>query len=189
MKIKTVRFGEIEVGEGDIIVMKGSILGFERLRRFILLIHDDHTPLWWLQAVDDPAVAFVVVNPRVVKPDYNPAVPEADLEFLDIRNKDDIALLAIVTVRMQPFGGDGQYQGANPDQCEKQKSRNRLFLMSPIIRFNTTFSATKGGFISDGDGSSPGPGRTVHCHGVIELPAMIRQDSIKENSCVPMPVR
>lgn len=158
MKIKTVRFGEIEVGEGDIIVMKGSILGFERLRRFILLIHDDHTPLWWLQAVDDPAVAFVVVNPRVVKPDYNPAVPEADLEFLDIRNKDDIALLAIVTVRMQPFGVTANIKAPILINA-KNKIAKQVVLDEPDYPIQYNVLGNKGGFISDGDGSSPGPGR------------------------------
>ena len=67
MKIKTIRFGEIDIPEEEFILMKGSILGFERLSRFVLLIQDEKTPLWWLQAVDDPAVAFVVVNPRLIK--------------------------------------------------------------------------------------------------------------------------
>jgi len=103
MKINTSRFGTIEVSEEEFIYMKGSILGFERLTRFVLLIKDDQNPLWWLQAVDDPAVAFVVINPRLIKRDYDPMVYEGDLEFLDIKDKDDIALLAIVTIRANPF--------------------------------------------------------------------------------------
>ncbi|HOF04098.1 MAG TPA: flagellar assembly protein FliW [Syntrophales bacterium] len=103
MKIKTSRFGTIEVAEEEFIYIKGAILGFERLTRFVLLIRDDRNPLWWLQAVDDPAVAFVVVNPRLIKRDYDPPVYESELEFLDIRDKDDIALLAIVTIRSNPF--------------------------------------------------------------------------------------
>ncbi len=103
MKIKTIRFGEIDIPEEEFILMKGSILGFERLSRFVLLIQDEKTPLWWLQAVDDPAVAFVVVNPRLIKRDYDPLVYESDLEFLDVKDKDDMALLAIVTIRSNPF--------------------------------------------------------------------------------------
>ncbi len=103
MKIHTSRFGTIEVSEEEFIYMKGAILGFERLTRFVLLVRDDRNPLWWLQAVDDPAVAFIVVNPRLIKRDYDPPVYESDLEFLDIRDRDDIALLAIVTIRSNPF--------------------------------------------------------------------------------------
>lgn len=103
MKINTTRFGEIEIAESELIVMKGSILGFEHLNRFILLVHDDKTPLWWLQSVDDDSVAFVVVNPRFINPDFNPVILKGDLEFLDIKNSSDTALLAIVTVRSHPF--------------------------------------------------------------------------------------
>lgn len=103
MKINTSRFGEVEVTESEWLLMKGAILGFESRSRYVLLIHDKNTPLWWLQSVDDPDLAFVVVNPCLVKPDYNPSIDEGDLAFLDIKNREDIALLAIVTVRSHPF--------------------------------------------------------------------------------------
>lgn len=103
MNIDTTRFGKIEIGAAELIMMKGSILGFEHLKRFVLLIHDAKTPLCWLQSVDDPSVAFVVANPRLIKPDYNPVIFAGDREFLDMKNNDDIALLAIVTVRSSPF--------------------------------------------------------------------------------------
>lgn len=103
MEIHTSRFGTIDVPEEEFIYMKGAILGFERLTRFVLLIRDDRNPLGWLQAVDDPAVAFVVVNPRLIKRDYDPPIDESELEFLDIKGRDDIALLAIVTLRSNPF--------------------------------------------------------------------------------------
>lgn len=103
MKIETTRFGEIDIKESDLIVMKGPILGFENLSRFILLIRDKATPLCWLQSVEDPSIAFVVINPRIIRPDYNPTILEEDLKFMDIKNCEDIALLAIVTVRSQPF--------------------------------------------------------------------------------------
>jgi len=103
VKIKTTRFGQIDINESELIVMKGPILGFEHLRRFVLLIHDRSTPLCWLQSVEDPSTAFVVINPRIIRPDYNPPIVEGDVEFLDIKKNEEIALLAIVTVRSQPF--------------------------------------------------------------------------------------
>ncbi|MHB8090680.1 MAG: flagellar assembly protein FliW [Syntrophales bacterium] len=103
MKINTTRFGDIDVNEAEFIVMKGAILGFEQLKRFVLLQNNEKTYLWWLQSVDDPAVAFVVVNPLPVKPDYAPAFTEGDLELLDIKEDKDIAILAIVTVRSNPL--------------------------------------------------------------------------------------
>ncbi|HOK06375.1 MAG TPA: flagellar assembly protein FliW [Syntrophales bacterium] len=103
MKFHTTRFGEIEVKEEEFIYFKGPILGFERLTRFVLLRPEDPSPLMWLQSVDDPAVAFVVVNPRLVKRDYNPTVFESDLNLLGITRDEEAALLAIVTLRSQPL--------------------------------------------------------------------------------------
>jgi len=156
MKIKTGRFGEIEVGDGDIIVMKGSILGFGHLKRFILLIQDEHTPLCWLQAVDDPAVAFVVVNPRVVKPDYNPVVPEADLEFLDIRNKDDAALLSIVTVRMQPFGVTANIKAPILINAVNKMAK-QVVLDDPEYPIQHNVLGNEGAFTAERDCSCPDP--------------------------------
>lgn len=103
MNIDTTRFGKIEIRETELIVMKGSILGFENLNCFVLLSHNEKTPLWWLQSIDDPAVAFVVADPWLLKPDYNPTIPEDEIKFLEMENNDDIALLVIATVRSDPF--------------------------------------------------------------------------------------
>ncbi len=103
MRIATTRFGEIDIRESDLIAMKGSILGFGHLKRFALIVHDQETPLWWLQSADDPAVAFVVINPFIVMPDYKPTLHQEDRDFLEIRKDEDLVLLAIVTVRSQPF--------------------------------------------------------------------------------------
>lgn len=103
VKIDTERFGTLEVAKSDWIEIKGSILGFERCRRFVLLLHDENTPLCWLQSLEDPNLAFVVINPLVIKPDYQPLLQKIDLEFLGIKDLCEMVLLAIVTVRSNPF--------------------------------------------------------------------------------------
>ena len=103
MKVETTRFGSLVVEEGEVIRMAGPIFGFDPLTRFVLLIDDEGTPLWWLQSLENPAVAFVVVNPRLVRSDYAPDIPAADLEALGLGKGEEAALLAIVTVRLSPF--------------------------------------------------------------------------------------
>lgn len=99
MNIITTRFGNIEVKESEFITMHGSILGFENLRHFVLLAGEENTPFWWFQSIQEPAVAFVVINPQIVKTDYNPVISKDDIDFLDIKKNDDMALLAIITIR------------------------------------------------------------------------------------------
>ena len=104
MKITTTRFSALEVDEASLILMQRGILGFERYKRFVLLKPSSDEPLLWLQAVDDPALAFVVANPSVIKRNYNPAIMEYELELLDIQRGEDIVLLSILTFHVPPLG-------------------------------------------------------------------------------------
>ena len=72
MKISTTRFGDISIDEARVIQMREGMLGFEQLKRYVLLMHDEKIPFWWLQSVKDGSVAFVVINAFAVKPDYKP---------------------------------------------------------------------------------------------------------------------
>ncbi len=103
MKFQTLRFGVIEVDESLVITMKGGILGFEHLQNYFLVIQDQQNPLWWLQSREDGAVAFVVVDPYVIKPDYHPVIQKTDKDFLEITREEDMSILSIVTIRSQPF--------------------------------------------------------------------------------------
>ncbi len=103
MKITTTRFAALDVEEEKMILMQRGILGFEGYKRFVLLMPSPDEPLLWLQAIDDPALAFVVANPSIIKRDYNPAIMEYELELLNIQRSEDIILLSIVTVHSQPW--------------------------------------------------------------------------------------
>ena len=103
MIIHTARFGEIPVDESKVITMAGPILGFEQLDRFILIVPDEKKPFWWLQSVDDGAVAFVVANPFAVKPDYEPEIPEEIALVLQSERPEDAVVLTIVTIRKDPL--------------------------------------------------------------------------------------
>jgi flagellar assembly factor FliW len=103
MKIDTVRFGTIEVDESRVITMKGCILGFDHLHHYAILLQDQNNPLWWLQSIEDSAVAFVVIDPSVIKRDYHPTISIVDRIFLEISREEEISFLSIVTIRHQPF--------------------------------------------------------------------------------------
>lgn len=103
MIVNTTRFGEINVDESRVVEMRGGILGFDHLRRFILIVQDEKNPFCWFQSLEDGAVAFVVINPFIVKPDYEPVVSDADIERLEIESAADAVLFSIVTIRSEPF--------------------------------------------------------------------------------------
>ena len=98
MKFDTVRFGSIEVDEKDLIEFTRGLIGFEQLRRFVILEGPEGTPLKWLQSVEEPAVAFVVADPRVFMPEYVARAKADDLAPVALEGPHDAAVAVILTV-------------------------------------------------------------------------------------------
>ena len=71
MIIENTRFGTIEIEEEKIITMKRDIPGFLGRKRFVILNRKESHPFLWYQCVDDPVLAFVLLNPFLLKPDYS----------------------------------------------------------------------------------------------------------------------
>ena len=103
MNLETTRFGTIDFDEDMIIEMRGPILGFDHLKRYILLKQDEKTPFSWFQSVEVGSLAFVVMNPQIIKADYEPEIDDSDVELLEIEKADDVILLSIVTIRSAPM--------------------------------------------------------------------------------------
>ena len=70
IKLKTSRFGDIEVEQDKIVNFPDGLIGLPDIKEFILIDHKD-TPLKWLQAMDDPDIAFIVVPPDEISEGYN----------------------------------------------------------------------------------------------------------------------
>ncbi len=64
MKLNTKNFGKIEIKEEDIIYFPDGILGFEEEKQFVIINNEDEqNPFHWLQSVQNPELAFVIINP------------------------------------------------------------------------------------------------------------------------------
>ena len=75
-----------------------GLLGFEQIKDYVLITNPGEEPFRWLEVRNNAALAFVVVDPFVVVPDYRPNLPQPDVEFLGIQSPEDVQLLNIVTV-------------------------------------------------------------------------------------------
>ena len=98
MKIVTTRFGEIDVPANMIIGMTKPVLGFEQLRKYVIVETPDFEPFKWYQSVDDPAVAFVIINPLLFFPEYAIEVNPKEIEELQVDSVRDVLTYAIVTI-------------------------------------------------------------------------------------------
>jgi flagellar assembly factor FliW len=75
-----------------------GLLGFEKLKDYQLIADPAEEPFGRLKAEGDTSIAFVVLNPFLIVPDYQPDIPAADVEFLGLKSVDDAMVLNIVTV-------------------------------------------------------------------------------------------
>lgn len=78
-----------------------GLLGFEHLKDYLLVTNPAEEPFLWLQVQGNGPLAFVVVNPFLVAPDYQPDLPQADVDFLGIQDPDDAVLLNVVTLHSE----------------------------------------------------------------------------------------
>ncbi len=94
MQIETTRFGTLDLDESTFIHFPWGIPGFEELKRYVLMDHREG-PFQWLQAVDDPAVAFVVCPPDVVGIRYR--IPEEKGTCIQLQTAEDLVLLVMLS--------------------------------------------------------------------------------------------
>lgn len=111
MKIQTHRFGPLEIPESKVILMERPILGFERLSRFCLIEMDELAPFMWLQATDDPNVAFMVINPVTLFPDYRIYINSMEIAELEVADVRAVETYVVVTFADRPEDISANLQG------------------------------------------------------------------------------
>lgn len=97
-KIIDTRFGEIEYDPNQVMKFPEGLIGFKHLHDFVVMPQSKPGPLFWIQSVDDPAIAFVLTDPTGFFPDYQVVPNSAEREKLNIGEGDTYLLLAVVTV-------------------------------------------------------------------------------------------
>jgi len=82
LKLQTKYFGEIEYEAEEEVRFPSGIFGFEDERRFLLLpFEGSHGTMLCLQSMKTPALAFVVLDPFSLMPEYAPELREAELIY------------------------------------------------------------------------------------------------------------
>jgi len=101
--IRTISFGEIEIPENKILYFKEGLPGFPNHHRFAVLAFDDLKPFEYLQALDEPPVAFLVIDPFLVVAEYRMDLSEPDLADLASTDSAEMTVYAVATVPEDPW--------------------------------------------------------------------------------------
>jgi flagellar assembly factor FliW len=101
LTVKSSRFGELEIAKDKLIEMLDGMIGFKE-RRFVLL-SPENGPFHWLQAVDNPDLAFIVVDPKTSVADYEVKLTIDEYKKLGMSTESEIVVLSVVTMAKNPL--------------------------------------------------------------------------------------
>jgi len=98
MNTLETRFGEVDYDPENLLTFPAGIIGFPDLRKFIVMPNKKKGPLFWIQSVEDPQIAFVLTDPTNFFLDYSVAPDEAEKKHLHIKQEESWFILSVVTV-------------------------------------------------------------------------------------------
>ena len=102
VNLSTNRFGNLIIEKENIITFEQGLLGFEELTQFAIIAVEECLPFEWLVSLEDPVVAFPILDPTLLFSDYKPSLTKDDLVLLDIKKEMDVEMVCIVTLGETP---------------------------------------------------------------------------------------
>ena len=103
MKLQTKYFGEIEYDAGAQITFPSGIFGFEEEHSFLLLpFEGSGGSMLCLQSTATPALAFVVLDPFSLMPDYAPELREGELKQFGVTDAGELGFYVLCAVKNPP---------------------------------------------------------------------------------------
>ncbi len=144
MLVKTSRFGEQEVDESKIISMPEGMLGFPKEKRFVLLTPPKLGPFLWLQAVDNPDLAFVVVDAKENVPDFKFDLTLEEFTSLEFGEDSELIVLLVVTMAQDPSEITVNLQGPIALNPERLLARQIVLDGGSYTTRHPFFPAVKG---------------------------------------------
>ena len=100
MLVKTKYFGEVDLPEEKIVTLERGLVGFDDYKKYTILYDSEkeESNIAWFQSVDEPTLALPVINPTLIKEDYNPQVEEELLKDLGELTDENLVVFLVMTV-------------------------------------------------------------------------------------------
>ncbi|MGM9580137.1 MAG: flagellar assembly protein FliW [Anaerovibrio sp.] len=97
-KINTLRFGELEIEEQDVVRFADGIPAFEDEHEFVVLPYEEGTPYMFLQSLVTPELAFLMTDPFVFFPEYSFELDDENMDRLAIKSMDDVLVCTLISI-------------------------------------------------------------------------------------------
>ncbi len=93
----TTAFGAVDVPDSHVLHFADGLRGLASYKAWVLLSGEAPNTLW-LQSVDEPALALLLVDPFATFPGFALDVPDDVVEALGATQPDDVLVMAPVTL-------------------------------------------------------------------------------------------
>ena len=110
MNIVTTRFGLIQASETDLIRIPDGLVGFRQFTQYVQFPDPEVACLSWLQSTTAPDLAFGLVAPPLVVPDYRIELRPGDRAALELDDERQ-ALTYVILNRGEGGGLTANLQG------------------------------------------------------------------------------
>src|SRR5262249_2311421 len=87
----------LEIPADKVLQFSHGIPGFPHIQEFALIELDNIKPFCYLQALGEPPVSLLVVNPFLIVPNYEFRVGEKDMEELQAKAGEEVSVYSVVT--------------------------------------------------------------------------------------------
>ncbi|MBK9575625.1 MAG: flagellar assembly protein FliW [Fibrobacterota bacterium] len=93
------RIEQLNYQREDVITFAQGMPGFEATKEYVIFTKPEHEPFHWMASVVGPPVQFVLINPLIFRPDYDPVIASSEIRGLDVQDPKELLLYSIVTVQ------------------------------------------------------------------------------------------
>jgi len=128
LKVKTTRFGTLDVPEKDLLVFPEGLVGFSGNKRYVIYSKENNHPFFWLQSVDDPKLAFVICDPAIFFPDYRISARKTELAAIGSTRPADLIICVIVSISREPFSMSANLQGPLVINTDNRKGKQLVLV-------------------------------------------------------------
>lgn len=104
MTYTSSRFGALDIKDDSILTFPSGLLGFPDQHRYVILDHDTDAPFKWLQSLDEPALAFVIIDPDLFLTDYRIEVSREAMSEVLGEEGEEISTAVILTIPSEDPG-------------------------------------------------------------------------------------
>lgn len=98
MKFETFRYGSINIKTEDIITFKEGLLGFPNCQKFTFIDEEDAAPFRIMQSLDVSNLAFVVIDPLIIKPNYHFKLTVEEIKIIEASTIENVSVYTIVNL-------------------------------------------------------------------------------------------